>query len=196
MQRVRIHRGTWCIRLRALSAVMLIAGLQACASLWQPVQGRIDSSRWSIEAPPGWMRLVAPDFEMLSRDGPYLQYIFIQERSLAQEFKHTGQRFEPDMLPHELARIVIDNLENDKRVKGFKLLENKPVQVGGLSGFKLVYVHRDQQAGADLKTIYYGAKNGDTYFNLRYTAAQRHYYEAGLNAFEQSFQSLRLSSDP
>ncbi|RJQ87123.1 MAG: hypothetical protein C4519_01200 [Desulfobacteraceae bacterium] len=175
-----------------LSAVVLMIGLNGCSAVWEPVRGRIESSRWSVQAPEGWMRFVAPTYEMLSKDGPYLQYIFIQERPVSAAFKYTQQHIEADMLPHELARVVIDNLQGDPQISGFTLLANSPAQIGGKAGFKLVYTHQDRQ-GLDMKTIYYGTVHSDRFLNLRYTAAQRHYFNVDMYTFEQVFKSLRLS---
>jgi hypothetical protein len=180
-------------RLLCISVIILAAGLHGCATAWRPVQGRLVSSRWSIQAPEGWMRLDAPNYEMISKDGPYLQYIFIQERPLAAGFNHTRQHLERGMLPHEMARVILDDLRADTQISGFTLLSNTPAQVGGLPGFRLVYSYRDRQ-GVDMKTIYYGVVFSGYFFNVRYTAARRYYFAADRNTFQQVFKSLCLSA--
>lgn len=179
--------------LTSLLAVMVIIGLTGCAAHWEPVHGRLDASRWSIQAPEGWMHYAAPTYEMLSRYGPYLQYIFIQELPLSAGFTHTRQHLAPDMLPHEMARVIVDDLRADTNISNFSLMANAPVLVGGRPGFKLVYSYRDPQ-GVAMKTIYYGTVNAAYFFNLRYTAAQRHYFASDLLAFRRVLESLRITA--
>ena len=138
------------------------------------------------------MRLTTPTYEMLSLDGPYLQYIFIQEQSLAQPMRNTQRHIEPTMLPHEVAAIIKDTLQNDPQIRNFSLLESVPALVGGQLGFRLEYTYTDNQ-GVDIKCIYYGTILTDTFLNIRYAAAQRHYFDKNLKDFEQLMTTLRIS---
>lgn len=140
------------------------------------------------------MRLVTPAYEMFSKDGPYLQYILIQHRPLSQGFQFTRQNIEGGMLPHEMARVLIDNIHSDPLIRNFKLLSDVPAKVGGRAGFRLIYTYQDRQ-GVDMKTVYYGTVMGPYYFNLRYTAALRHYFAADLPTFDQVRAGLQLFPD-
>ena len=139
------------------------------------------------------MRLTTPTYDMFSRDGPYLQYILLQERPLAIGFRYTRQKMEAAMLPHEMARVVIDSLSVDPHIRDFRLLENGPAMVGGHPGFKLIFTYQDVQ-GVDMQTLYYGTMHTDHYVNLRYNATQRHYFDMDRHTFDQVFQSLRIVS--
>ncbi len=131
---------------------------------------------------------------MLSKDGPYLEYILIQSRPLAQGFRFTRQKLDPDMLPHEAAQLITDNMRSDPMIRQWRLLASEPAMVGGHSGFRLTYSYQDPN-GVTTKTIYYGVILSNQFFNLRYTAAQRYYFDKELPAFNQVVDSLRFAVD-
>lgn len=168
--------------------------LTACAGPWQPIQGDLTTPQWSIAAPQGWMHLSMPESEMLTKNGPYLEYMLIQSRPLEKKFRFTKQVLDPGMLPHEVAQLIVDNLSSDPRFRSFQLLASEPVAAANRTGFKLTYSHLDKY-GVAMKTIYYGFLLPDRFFNIRYTAAQRHYFEQGLPAFNTVFSSLQLPCD-
>jgi hypothetical protein len=168
--------------------------LAACAGPWKKAPDQLRSPQWSITSPEGWMHLSTQESEMLSKDGPYLEYIFIQSRSLAQDFRFSKQKLSPDMLPHEAAEFITDNMRSDPLIRQFRLLASEPAMVGGHAGFRLVYSYQDQY-GVEIKTIYYGVILPNLFFNLRYAATRRHYFDEELPAFTKAFDSLRLVSD-
>ena len=167
--------------------------LTACAGPWQPIQGDLTSPQWSITAPKGWMHLSMPESEMLTKNGPYLEYILVQSRPLAKAFRFTKQVLDPSMLPHEAAQLIVDNLRSDPRFRCFQLLASEPAVAANCTGFKLTYSYLDKY-GVTMKAIYYGVLLPDRFFNIRYTAALRYYFEQGLPTFKTVFGSLQLSS--
>jgi hypothetical protein len=174
-------------------AVCMAAFLMGCASLWQPAPLELASANWSLQPPQGWMHFSTPTYEMFSKDGPYLQYIFIQHRPLDKGFHHTKQKLNKTLLPHEAAEVVADNLRSDPQIASFKLLSSQPVTLDGQSGFKLVYTHTDRQ-GVAIRSLYYGIILNCSFFNLRYTAAQRYYFEKDLGVFEHMLSTVHFSS--
>ncbi len=175
--------------------VMGLSMLSGCAGVWEQAPGQWNSPMWSLTPPDGWMHLSTVDSDMFSKDGPYLEYILVQSRPLDQAFRYTRQKLSARMLPHEAARLIIDNMRSDRFIHHFRLLSCEPAMVGGYSGFKLTYTYRDQM-GVAIQSLYYGVILRDMYFHLRYSAAQRYYFESHLPAFERAMQSLRFVSDP
>lgn len=173
-----------------LAAALYLTG---CAGPWARVPQRLCAPQWSISPPSGWMQLQTSGGEMLSKDGPFLEYILIQSRPLAKGFRHTKQKLSADMLPDEAARIIADNLRSDPLIRQFRLQASEPAMVGGFSGFKLTYSYLDQN-GVRIKTVSYGAVLPHMYFNLCYTATQRYYFDQELPAFMKVLDSLRLVS--
>ena len=137
------------------------------------------------------MRLSLPDSEMLSKNGPYLEYILIQSRPLAKGFRYTRQNLTTDMLPHEAAQLIIDNLRSDPLIRGFRLLSSEPAILAGEPGFKLTFTYRDKN-DVEAQTVYYGVVLPDMFFNLRYTAARRYYFAQELSTFSSVLDSLQF----
>lgn len=173
-----------------MAALVTLLSLMACAP-WKPAPQRLCMAAWAVDIPEGWMRLRTPDYEMLSKDGPYLQYILIQERSVDQGFRFTHRKMDPFMLPHEAAQVIVDNLSADPKIQNFRLHTNEPASIDRSLGFKLVYSYTDPQ-GVDTQAVYYGAIIDQRFFSLRYTAAKRHYFPRYLDEFEQIHRSLRI----
>ena len=97
------------------------------------------------------------------------------------------------MLPQEAAGIIIDELASDRYLMNFRLIENAPATVDGQAGFKLLFTYKDKK-GSQFKTLYYGFISGDFFYNLRYCAAMRHYFEKDIATFEQIISSFKLIS--
>lgn len=140
------------------------------------------------------MHLRTQGSEMLSKDGPYLEYILIQSRTLAQPFRFTNQKLKRDMLPHEAAQVIADNMRSDPLIRQLRFLSCQPAMVGGHAGFRMMYSYQDPN-GVEIKTIYYGVLLPNRFFNLRYTAAHRYYFEKELPAFNEVLDSLRFATD-
>lgn len=191
MYKLKPNRIQSCLYACCLCAAMLF--LAGCASLWQPVPQQLIVGACSFRPPNGWMRLSTPSYEMFSKDGPYLQYIFVQQRPLNQPFRHTHQVLNQTQLPNEAAEIVVDSLRSDPRIAGFHLISSQPVTLDGRVGFKLLYTHKDQQ-GVTIQSLYFGVSFENTFFNLRYTAAKRYYFDKNFKEFEQMIKSVHLSS--
>jgi hypothetical protein len=172
-----------------VAILILVTG---CSATWQPVPQILAGRSWTIDTADGWMRLATPTYEMLSLDGPYLQYVFIQELPLENGLRDSRQKLNEAMLPHEAAEVITDTMLSDQRIRMFKLIRNEPAMVGGKMGFRLVYTYEDDQ-GVAMKCDYYGVILSKTFFNVRYTAAERYYYEKDVNVFEKMTASLRFS---
>lgn len=177
------------LRIFGVAILLLVTG---CSATWQSVPQILTGKSWTIDTADGWMRLATPTYEMLSLDGPYLQYVFIQELPLANGLRGSRKKLNETMLPHEAAEVITDTMLSDQRIRMFKLIRNEPVMVGGKMGFRLVYTYVDDQ-GVEMKSDYYGVILSRTFFNVRYTAAERYYFEKDVNAFEKMAASLRFS---
>jgi hypothetical protein len=178
-----------------LAIAMVIAGLLTACASWTTAPSQLEAPQWSIDIPKGWMRFSTPDYDMLSKDGPYLQYILIQARPVEQPFRFTHRKLASGMLPHEAAQVVMDSLYSDPKIRQFSLIRNQPVTLDRFMGFRLEYSYIDTQ-GVDIRSVYYGAITGRFFVNLRYSAAKRHYFAKDMTEFEQIRQSLRLDAGP
>jgi hypothetical protein len=137
------------------------------------------------------MKFDAGAYVMISRDGPYLQYVLLQERPLERPFVYARKRLTADMLPQEAAQIIIDDLSSDPMVANFNIIDNAPAIIDDHDGFRLLFTYRDGK-GLTLKTAYYGFIQGQKYYSLRFTAPQRYYFDKDIEAFESMRSMFHL----
>lgn len=167
----------------------------SCASAVQErsLQNLPDSS-FSVTVPEGWWQPEYTNKYLITRDGPFLQYVLIQQRPLDKAFQFTGRKIKSGMLPQEAAAIVVDELASDRYLSNFSLIENAPALIDGHDGFKILFTYKDKK-GSAFKTLYYGFVSDGSFYNLRYCAAMRHYFEKDIAAFEQIIGSFKLVND-
>ena len=147
--------------------------------------------RFSIEIPDGWRKVDTDKYLMITKDGPFLQYALIQQRPIDHPFKHTKKILNKSMLPHEAAGIVVDEITSDRKILNLTVIENAPTTIDGHEGFKILFSYKDPE-GSEFKMLYYGFIDGDSFYNLRYNAALRHYFEKDIATFEKILSSFRL----
>jgi hypothetical protein len=174
--------------------LLLFVALAGCAA-WQPSGGSLRTDTYAVEMPAGWMRLEPGPYVMISRDGPFLQYMLLQERSVDRPFQHTRKALRPEMLPQEAAQVIIDDMRSDPAVSNLEIIENAPAVVDGHDGFRLVFSHRTPE-GLAMLTAYYGLIHDRTYHSMRFSAAQRHYFDKDIQTFENLVANFRLVSVP
>lgn len=163
-----------------------------CAA-WVKVGGLYKSEphNFSVELPSGWMRLNTRDRLYITRDGVLLQNIMIERLNIEKPLEHTKKKFSKDMLPQEVADVVLDNISSDQTVLNFEVLENIPARISGFPGFKVVFTYKNKD-GLRLKSISYGFVTNEWFYGIRYTAAHRYYFDKDLKTFERVFESFKL----
>jgi len=177
--------------IKKCSCVLLLL-MTACAP-WLPVGGPYESPshRFSVVLPEKWMKLRAEDDLLLSKDGPFLQYILIQERRIEKPFAHTRKTLQRDMLAQEAAQVIVDEISSDRSVYDFQIIQNTPARINGHKGFQLVFTHKNRD-GLVFKTRYCGILAGDWFYAIRYNAAQRYYFDKDIGAFESILSSFEV----
>ena len=146
---------------------------------------------YTVSPPRGWSKINTDKYFMITKDGAFLQYMLIQERPLDKPFLYTKKKIKPGMLPQEVAGIVVDELSSDKNLISFNLIENTPASIKGNEGFKILFVYKYLD-GSSFKTKYFGFIRGGIYYNLRYTAAKRHYFDKDEKTFDKFMQTFRI----
>jgi hypothetical protein len=146
---------------------------------------------FSVEIPDGWRKVDTNKYFMITKDGPFQQYAMIQRRPIDHPFKSTKKILNKRMLPHEAARTVVDEINSDPKILNFSIIENSPATINGHEGFKVLFSYKDA-AGKAFKMVYYGFINGDSFYNLRYNAALKDYFERDIATFEKMLGSFRL----
>jgi len=169
--------------------------IPACAP-WITTGGSYESvpHNFYVNIPQGWMMLDTDWYLLISGDGPFLQYVLVQDRLIDRPFRNTKKKFNRLMLPQEAAEVIIDEITSDQSVLNFEIIENAPTQINGYDGFRVVFTYKNRD-GLKLKTIYYGFLTGESFYNIRYTAVNRYYYEKDIEAFRKVLESFRLIED-
>lgn len=166
--------------------------LFGCAT-WQYIPK--DTMRWKsggIEAklPKGWVKYASFTHSLfLTKDGILLQRITIASRPLNKELALTKKKLKEDMLLQDISGVISDELSLNQEYKNFKLEENKPVAIGGLIAFRLVYTYNNEDF-MKYKSITYGFILNKKYYEIEYVAARQHYFERDLTDFELFIKEL------
>ena len=95
------------------------------------------------------------------------------------------------MLPEEAAQIIIDEIASDENILNFNVLVNGPAEIQGNGGSRILFTYNDKE-GSRYKTLYYGFIKEDTFFNLRYTAAEQKYFQQDIGAFYRIMRSFQI----
>ena len=148
---------------------------------------------FSVDIPQGWWKPEYTSKYILTKDGPYRQYVLIQQRPLDKSFRYTKKKIRSGMLPQEAAGIVLDELASDRYLMNFRVIENAPARVDGHAAFKILFTYKDKK-GSQFKTLYYGFISGDSFYNLRYCAAVQHYFDKDIASFEQIISSFKITN--
>jgi len=146
---------------------------------------------FSVEIPSGWWKPQHVNKYLITKDDAHLQYVLIQQRPIERPFKKTQKKLRKGMLPLESAKIILDEIAADRNILNFEIVENSPATIDGHAGFKILFSYRNKK-GSEYKTLYYGFIKDDSFFNLRYAAAARHYYDKDLADFMRILHSFKL----
>ena len=172
--------------------LFLISG---CASVAQERSlENLPVNDFFVTVPEGWWKPKHINKYLLTKDGAFLQYVLIQQRPIDLPYRHTKKKLNKRMLPQEASDIIIDEIASDRRIINFNVIENTPAMIDGHDGFKILFTYKDKK-GSAFKTLYYGFISGDSFFNLRYNAAMRHYFEKDIADFEQILSSFKVVKD-
>lgn len=175
-----------------LIALLFISG---CAP-WVEVGGiyKNDSYNYSVELPQEWLRFKNYDYLYITRDGGQLQHITLRAIRIdtPEPFPFTKKKLTRNMLPHEVAEVVLDNIGSNPNVLNFEVIENNPAKIGGVPGFKATISYKDKGNGVKYKGIYCGLTVGEWFYFMSYEAPLRHYFERDANTFEKVVESFKL----
>jgi hypothetical protein len=159
--------------------------MTACAPLHQTGDAtQAEGQDFCVEAPEQWHRLNTRRHLMFTKDGPFSQYILVQQRHLSEPFKHTKRTFRQGMLPQEAAEVIMAEITSDRAVLDFEVIENLPARVSRFDAFRLVFTYRTTD-GLKFKTIYYGLMPGNWYYGIRYNASDKSYSKKDIEIFER-----------
>lgn len=178
--------------------VLFLVLLAGCATpRWTQVGGEYKNETLNIvvDLPQGWVRMGNDNALIATREGLLLQRIMITQNEIEKALPNTKKKFRQGMLPQETAEVALDQFASDPKLTHLAILENKPAAIGGISGFRAVFTYRIKD-GARYRDVYYGFLLKDRFYYLRYSAAQRYYFNRDAETFEKVVKSFRLIAVP
>ena len=115
-------------------AVCLICGCASAA--YKSSLESLPKGDFSVEIPSGWWKPQYIKKYLITKDGPFLQYVLIQQRPIDRPFKKTQKKLRRGMLPLEFSKIVTDEIAADRNILNFNVIENSPATIDGRAGFE------------------------------------------------------------
>ena len=160
---------------------------------WVQVGGlyKMESHNYSVELPQGWMRWNKGDQLLITRDGVPLQNIQIVRQNIDEPLKHTKKKLSKTMLPQEAAEVILDNVASNNDISEFAIVENTPLTINGMSGFKAIYSYKTKD-GLKVKSVYCGVIQDQWFYGINYNAPERHYFDKDIKTFENVLESFKL----
>ena len=179
-----------------LICLVLVLFLGGCAP-WMVVGGPYENTQQNFKAefPKGWRKFnLSRDDVLITKDGISLQYIRISRSPIEQELQHTKKKFTKEMLPQEVAEIVIQNFRSNPDIMNHQLLLNNPTTIGGYPGFNIAVAFQTME-GLTKKSIIYGFLSGSSYYEILYEAPERYYFSKEESEFEKVKDTFKLLED-
>ncbi len=183
---------------------LILLVLSGCATAtatarWVRPSGELrhEKGNFAVAVPEGWIawQNTGSGRIAITRDGFPLQQILVGRITIKEAMQNAKRRFEPGMLPQETAEIVADDFASNKRMSNFRVLENAPATVAGHPAFRLTFTYTNE-AGLRGKDVYCGFLTGEWFYFLRFSAAERHYFDRDRPAFDNVVRSFRLVGGP
>ncbi len=142
--------------------------------------------------PTGWVKMDS-DMLLLTRSGTSLEKIEIIRYAVDKELPINKKKFTVGMLPQEAAQVLIDEMTLDKTMNNFQVIENRPVKLGEVPAFKLILTFNNDD-GKKSRTILYGFVMDKWLYEIRYIAAQQHYFDSSVKDFETFVLGLQIKA--
>lgn len=180
------------VRAALVCVTLVLAGCQTAA--WTRVATSdavtVTNSKRTFVPPAGWVRWNgAPSGVVVTRDGTPIQYIRAAQMAHADAFRAIRKKSDPDLLPNELADLLIATRKAMPGMSGLAVKGNEPATFGGLDGVRLWLAYRDER-GASFDHLLYAAAGTDGVFMVEYHALSRHYFARDLPEFEKVVASM------
>lgn len=183
-----------------VAALLLGVAAAAPAMAWKLVaEGTPFShkSGYSIQYPPGWRWIKRPagDESVATRDGIWLQQIFVDFRKHKNAFRALKQDSNPEMMPQELAEKYVSEMAAAGSLQNMEILSNEPALLAGRPAFR---VHVAYRASVDMGSVRYqaivvGANSPQGIFLVAYDAAVLHYFKRDLETFERALATFAIA---
>lgn len=177
-----------------LIVLILIGG---CASApWVKVSEvgglhRDEAHGFSVELPRDWLKSTTSKNLFITKDGEHLQFFAIEIIRIDQPL--LKKSLHEEMLPQEVAAVVLDNMGVNSNIVNLKIVENKPANINGHPGFHVISTFKIKGVGLRYKYALYGFMSGEWVYLIKYQAPLRYYFDRDVKTCEQIVASFKLA---
>lgn len=184
-----------------LATLTAAAMLAACGSTseWSRVEKSqvvSKSGEFEVAVPVDWMQRSDSDTGVLvTRDGESIQNIMVARPTHDQAFAKIKKTSNADLLPNELAELLIAVRTARPGVSNLKVSQNEPVSFVGKDGVRLRMSYKTPR-GASYDQIIYAAAEDKRVLIFEYEALSRTYFDRDLPQFETVLASFKDLSRP
>jgi hypothetical protein len=219
--------------------ILLLAGMTGCVPSWNHDGGRqvlsparyylpadpdferkyFESGRVSFTVPDGWHWFIRGEDLIATRDGVFLQQIFVERLHIAQidqevdgafplavlsakqwpvhTAKSLTKRFTAGMPPADAGEVLLESRRNDPGVIELEVRKAVTRTIAGQQAFRALFDFRLKGSAAGrsplYRSVYCGFMQGDWFYGISYTAAARYYFDRDAASFETFLESIRLA---
>lgn len=184
---------------RAFLTALPALALAGCSS-WEVIQAQsppYEDETFRIQLPPGWVRaLFEQEAVALTRDGHYLELIYVQRKPHAKAFKRIKKQASAELLPSELAELALSEQKAaDPALATTVVLSNQPAMLGERLGFRL-HLRFTTPKGLPMEQLLYGVCDAKYYYAMGFQAPSFHYFPTYEPDFERMVRSFKLLAPP
>ena len=181
--------------IRRFVAVCLLVSLAACAP-WTRIDPttRLEtrSDDYSIELPVGWVKQTAGANDIfITRDGPALNYIAVARQPHTRKLPYTKRETRADLLPHELAELVVAEWKSAEATANMEIVSNAPLLLDGKPAVRVQGRYKNER-GLPIERVVVTLVDPRGRLTLFYEAPSIVYFQRGLPDFEAMLASLRF----
>lgn len=179
-----------------LFVLTLATVLVSCAPQWHTVTKSVVDKKAGaiIAAPNGWKFMEVDNKILFTPDSPDLGLLVYQVLPVSKPMKFTKQIIQKNMLPEDLAAIVIDNYQLNQSLTQFKILDNSPEFLAGGEGFRLTSEFKSSD-GNPMKMITVGVSQETNSIVIEYSAPKRVYFDKFKPEIETILSKLKFSPE-
>jgi hypothetical protein len=127
---------------------------------------------------------------VITRDGLPIQHIQVSEQGSEEFFKNTKVQPPANVLPSDLAQMVIADMRTNKSLLNLVIKESGPYRVADQPGFRVHFQYRDER-GTLFDRIILGSAKSRALVVMIYHALDVHYFARDLDTFYRVAQSFR-----
>lgn len=166
--------------------------LTACVPSWSVVGKNPIKvhDAYTIQAPSDWRKLKLDDRLILTPESPEMASLVLDVYPGKLKFQFTKRVFNSNMLPEEVAELVIDNYSLNPSNQNFKLISNEPAVINNYDGFRIQFEYKST-TGVPVSVVVVGFMQKDRLFTIEYEALKRVYFDKYLASFEKILASVK-----